>query len=257
MTRRLAHILVLAVLAGLMPVTSASAQADVRAIMDRIDRLLRGDSSHGVVTMEVVTEHWERRMTMEIWSLGTDYALVRLLAPKKEAGIATLRAEGNIWNYLPKVDRTIKIPATMMGGSWMGSHFTNDDLVKQSRLIDDYDIVIAFDGVAADSAGAAVWDFVLTPKPEAAVVWGHIDYRVRQDDLMPLRARYYDEQGRLARTMAFGGFRELGGRRVPADMRVHPADAPEECTTVRYQELEFDIDLEPPFFSLRNLKKGR
>ena len=260
MTRRLAHILVLAVLAGLMPVTSASAQADARAIMDRIDRLLRGDSSHGVVTMEVVTEHWERRMTMEIWSLGTDYALVRLLAPKKEAGIATLRVEDNIWNYLPKVDRTIKIPATMMGGSWMGSHFTNDDLVKQSRLIDDYDIAIAFAGVAADSAGAAgaaVWDFVLTPKPEAAVVWGHIDYRVRQDDLMPLRARYYDEQGRLARTMAFGGFRELGGRRVPADMHVHPADAPGERTTVRYRELEFDIALEPPFFSLRNLKKGR
>ena len=257
MTRPLAHILALTVLAGLMPVISASAQADARAIMDRIDRLLRGDSSHGVATMEVVTEHWERRMTMEIWSLGTDYALVRLLAPKKEAGIATLRAEDNIWNYLPKVDRTIKIPAGMMGGSWMGSHFTNDDLVKESRLIDDYDIAIAFDGAAADSGGAAVWDFVLTPKPEAAVVWGHIDYRVRQDDLMPLRARYYDEEGRLARTMAFGGFRELGGRRVPADMHVHPADAPEERTTIRYRELEFDIAVEPLFFSLRNLKKDR
>ena len=244
-----------AVVASLTVAAPAAAQVDATAIIDRVDRLLRGDSSRGVATMEVVTEHWERRMTMEIWSLGTDYSLVRLRAPQKEAGTATLKAEDDIWNYLPKVDRTIKVSASMMGGAWMGSHFTNDDLVKESRLIDEYDIEIAFDG--DDPDGVAVWEFRLTPKPEAAVVWGFIEYRIRQRDDMPLWAKFYDEDGDLARTMEHGEFAEFGGRVVPGVMDMYPADKPGERTTIRYEELEFDIDVEPSFFSLRTLQRGR
>ncbi len=244
-----------AVVASLTVAAPAAAQVDATAIIDRVDRLLRGDSSRGVATMEVVTEHWERRMTMEIWSLGTDYSLVRLRAPQKEAGTATLKAEDDIWNYLPKVDRTIKVPASMMGGAWMGSHFTNDDLVKESRLIDEYDIAIAFDG--DDPDGVAVWEFRLTPKPEAAVVWGFIEYRIRQRDDMPLWTKFYDEDGDLARTMEHGEYAEFGGRVVPGVMDMYPADKPGERTTIRYEELEFDIDVEPSFFSLRTLQRGR
>ena len=244
-----------AVVASLTVAAPAAAQVDATAIIDRVDRLLRGDSSRGVATMEVVTEHWERRMTMEIWSLGTDYSLVRLRAPQKEAGTATLKAEDDIWNYLPKVDRTIKVPASMMGGAWMGSHFTNDDLVKESRLIDEYDIAIAFDG--DDPDGVAVWEFRLTPKPEAAVVWEFIEYRIRQRDDMPLWTKFYDEDGDLARTMEHGEYAEFGGRVVPGVMDMYPADKPGERTTIRYEELEFDIDVEPSFFSLRTLQRGR
>ena len=204
--------------------------------------------------MEVVTEHWERRITMELWSLGTDYSLIRVQAPVKEAGTVTLMADDDIWNYLPKVDRTIKIPASMMAGSWMGSHFTNDDLVKESQLVDDYDIFITFEG---DRDGVAVWEFKLTPLPEAAVVWGHLKYLVRQDDYMPLWARYYDEDGGLARTMVFSDFRDLGGRVVPAVMDMFPEDKLDERTTVRYETLEFDIDIDQSFFSLQTLKRGR
>ena len=233
----------------------ALAQSDPLEIIDRVDRLMRGDSSHGVMTMEVVTENWERSMTMEVWSLGTDYSLVRVQSPAREAGTATLKAEDDIWNYLPKVDRSIKIPASMMGGAWMGSHFTNDDLVKESRLVDDYDVEIAFEG--DDPDGVAVWEFELTPKPEAPVVWGRIEYRVRQGDYMPLATRFYDEDGELARTMEHGEFTEMGGRLVPAVMDMYPADKPGERTTMRYEELEFDVDLEASFFSLRNLQRGR
>ena len=240
---------------GLAVAGPGAAQVDARTIIDRVDRMLRGDSSRGVATMEVVTEHWERRMTMEIWSLGTDYSLVRLRAPQREAGTATLKAEEDIWNYLPKVDRTIKVPASMMGGSWMGSHFTNDDLVKDSRLIEDYDIELVLDG--EDAEGVTVWDFRLTPKPEAPVVWGHIEYRVRQSDDMPLWARFFDEDGELARTIEHGEFTEFSGRIVPRVMYMHPAGKPDERTTIRYEELEFDIDIDPSFFSLRTLQRGR
>lgn len=253
MRRRFARILALAAAGGLAA-APAAAQTDPLAIIDRVDRLLRGDSSRGVATMEVVTEHWEREMTMEVWSLGTDYSLVRLRAPRRDAGTATLMAGDDIWNYLPKVDRTIKIPASMMGGAWMGSHFTNDDLVKESRLVDDFDVELAFEG---DRDGAAVWEIRLTPKPEAAVVWGRIDFRIRRADSMPLWARYYDEDGELARTMEYSAFAEMGGRLVPGVMDMRPADKPEERTTFRYEELEFDVDLAPSFFSLRTLQRGR
>jgi outer membrane lipoprotein-sorting protein len=244
------------VLAFLLTVSlpgSAGCQESAAEIIDRVDRILRGESSHGTATMEVVTENWERSMTMEIWSLGTEYSLIRIAAPKSEEGTATLKAGDDIWNYLPRVDRTIKIPASMMMGAWMGSHFTNDDLVRESRLIEDYDIEIAFDG---GREGVEVWEFELTPKPEAPVVWGSIRYQVRKADLMPLWARYYDEDGALVRTMTFSDFRMLGGRLVPVVMEVRPENKPNERTGVRYIELEFNIAIDRDFFSLRALRSG-
>jgi hypothetical protein len=224
-----------------------------REIIDRVDRLLRGESSRGAVSMEVVTQHWSRTIEMRIWSLGTTYALIRITAPVKDAGTATLKVDKEIWNYLPRVDRTIKLPASLMGASWMGSHFTNDDLVKDSRLIDDYDIAIAYQG---RRDGVAVWEFVLTPKPEAAVVWGKIEEQVRQSDLMPVWARFYDDRGNLARTMTWSDYQTLGGRLVPTRAVVRPADKPNEHTTISYRDLEFNVPLDRSFFSLRRLQAG-
>jgi hypothetical protein len=229
-------------------------QQSPRDIIDQVDRLLRGDSSRGVATMEVVTEHWTRSMSMEVWSLGTEHSLIRITAPAKEAGTATLKVDKDIWNYLPKVDRTIKIPASMMSGSWMGSHFSNDDLIKDSRLIDQYDIETGFEG---ERDGELVWEFILTPLPDAPVVWGSIEFRVRQSDMMPLMARYFDEDGNVSRTTEFSEFTDMGGRLVPAVMSMHPADKPGESTTMRYAELEFDVDIDASFFSLRNLQRRR
>ncbi len=204
--------------------------------------------------MVVVTKHWERSLTMEVWSLGSDYSLVRVVSPAKEAGTSTLKASKDIWNYLPKVDRTIKIPASMMMGAWMGSHFTNDDLIKESRLVEDYEIEITFEG---SREGVKVWEFALTPQEEAAVVWGRIEYQVRQRDFMPLWARYYDEDGELVRTLSFSDFRRMGGRLIPAVMDMQPQDKPGERTTVRYTELQFDVDIDKSFFSLRTLRRRR
>jgi len=222
--------------------------------VDRVDRMLRGASSRADVVMEIATEHWTRSLEMRVWSLGTAYALIRVVAPPREAGSATLKAGDEVWNYLPRVDRTIKVPPSLMMGSWMGSHFTNDDLVKESRVIDDYDIAIGFEG---ERQGVAVWEFVLTPKPTAAVVWGRVVQQVRKADLMPTWARYYDERGTLIRTMTFGDYRRFGSRLVPAVMTVRPEDKPDESTTVRYRDLEFDVRLSPAFFSLRSLQERR
>jgi outer membrane lipoprotein-sorting protein len=242
--------------AGLLlaaPPTAARAQT-AREIVDRVDRMLRGNSSRADIVMEIATEHWTRSLEMRAWSLGTNYALIRVTQPAREAGTATLKVGQEVWNYLPRVDRTIKIPPSLMMGSWMGSHFTNDDLVKESRVIDDYEIAIGYEG---DREGVAVWEFTLTPKPTAAVVWGRIVEQVRKADLMPTWARYYDERGTLMRTMTFSDYRAFGGRLVPTVMVVRPEDKPDERTTIRYRDLEFDVRLAPDFFSLRNLQARR
>jgi outer membrane lipoprotein-sorting protein len=230
----------------------SQAATDAQAIVDRVDRLLRGDSSEGELTMAVVTRRWTRTLTLRVWSKGTEQALIKVLTPAKEAGTATLKSGDEIWNYLPKVDRTIRVPTSMMMASWMGSHFTNDDLVKESRLIRDYDIVIGFEG---PRDGVAVWEFVLTPRPQAAVVWGRIVLQVRQDDLMPTWARYYGDDGGLRRTLAWGRYRVMGDRLVPSTMTVTPADKPDESTVIRYTELRFDVQLPPDTFTLGALKR--
>lgn len=241
----------LALVGLLLPHPALAQSPTAREIIDRVDRLLRGESSRARVEMQITTEHWSRTLEMRVWSLGVDYSLVRLTAPPREAGTATLKARQEVWNYLPRVDRTIKVPASLMMGSWMGSHFTNDDLVKESRIVDDYEFVMSYDG---RREGVSVWEFVMTPKPDAPVVWGRIEEQIRQSDLMPVWVRYYDEDGDLVRTLTFDDYRTMGGRLVPAVMLVVPADKPGESTRLVYHDLEFDVPLDPDFFSLRNLR---
>jgi outer membrane lipoprotein-sorting protein len=235
-----------------MTATVQGSGVDAAAIVDRVDRLLRGDSSEGEMSMAVVTRRWTRTLTMMVWSEGTEKALIKVTAPPKEAGTATLKAGNEIWNYLPKIDRTIRVPTSMMMASWMGSHFTNDDLVKESRLIRDYDIAIDFSGTRE---GVEVWQFVLTPRPTAAVVWGRIILEVRQADLMPTWAKYYGDDGGHRRTVTFSEYRVMGGRLVPTRIAVTPTDKPDESTVITYRRLAFDVRLPADTFSLAALKR--
>ncbi len=223
-----------------------------REIVDGVDQLLRGPSSSGTVQMQISTENWQRALSMHILSLGTDHALIRITSPQKEAGTATLKVGDNIWNYLPKVNRTIKIPTSMMMASWMGSHFTNDDLVKESRLVRDYVITTSFEGKRGEVKG---YEYTLTPKPEAAVVWGKIVMEVHQADRMPTCHRYYDEDGKLIRELTFSEYKTMGGRLIPTRLVMRSADKAGEQTVVVYDDIIFDIAISTETFSLRNLAR--
>jgi len=226
-------------------------QKEAREIIDKVDRLLRGDSSLGWVEMTVATRQWKRTTELRIWSEGTEKVLVRVEAPKKDQGTATLRVGDNIWNYLPKIDRVIRIPTSMMMASWMGSHFTNDDLVKDSRLIRDYDIKIDFEGTRDR---VEVYEFFLTPRPEAPVVWGRIIYQIRKSDLMPIWGKFYGEDGQLKRVANFSEYETMDGRLVPTRMRMSPEDKPGEYTEMKYKELDFDVKIPEKVFSLNSLR---
>lgn len=221
-------------------------------MLARVDDLHRGQSSQGKMTMKVVRENWSRELKLEFWTQGKANTLVRILEPAKEKGTATLRTEGNIWNYLPKVNQVIKIPSSMMGSSWMGSHFTNDDLVKQSRLAEDYEFVQTFSG---ERDGASVVEITCTPKAGAAVVWGRVVVRVSREDWLPRSIAYFDEDLNLVRTLTFADFRPLGDHSVPRAVRMVPEEPPEEMTEILYEDLSYNVDLPGDWFSLRQLQR--
>ena len=219
--------------------------------MRKLDDLYRGASSQGVMEMKVKTKHWTRTMAMESWSLGTDYTLVRILKPLKEKGTATLKAKNDLFIYLNKTGRTIKITSGMMGGSWMGSHFTNDDLVKHSRFARDYELKLSGEG---EERGAKTYRFTLKAKPDAPVVWDKLLITVRQSDLQPLEQVFYDEDGKKVRVLTLSEHRKLGGRVMPLRMVMRPLDKPGEQTAVSWKELRFDVKLDKGFFTLQRLR---
>lgn len=221
---------------------------DLAALIRDVEQQYHGTSSHALTTMQVRTEHWERTLEMEAWSLGRDYFLVRILEPAKERGVATLKRDREVWNYLPKVDRTIKVPPSMMGGSWMGSHITNDDLVKASHVDEDYTFRLL-------EEGADHWLIECLPKPDAAVVWGKIVYRLRKQPRVPEQVDYYDEEQLKVRELRFADVRRINDRTVPLRLTVVPLDKPGEMTVLHYRDLAFGVPLDQGYFNLRSLQK--
>ena len=233
------------------PVPEPGTEAFSFYVMNKIDDLHRGARSHGIMEMKVKTKHWSRSMVMENWSLGKNYSLVRILKPRKEKGTATLKANKDLFTYLSKTDRTIKITSGMMGASWMGSHFTNDDLVRNSRLSEDYDIELTSEGKESEEA---FYLFTLTPKPDAPVVWGKTEVTVRKSDLQPMSQCFFDEDGKGVRLLMFSNYKEVDGRTVPMEMVMRPLDGSAEYTGITWKEIDFDVDLNKGFFSLQKLR---
>ncbi len=242
----------LALIALALPLSASATPDRARQILDKVDDLWRGASSRARMEMQVKTEHYERTLAMEVWSQGKEKTLVRILAPRREKDTATLKAGNEIYTYLPRTNRVIRLTSGMMAGAWMGSHFNNDDLVRESRLADDYDASLTFEG---ERDGAKIVEVTLIPKKSAAVVWGKVVTEVRAADFIPTRQRYFDEDGKLARTMTFTDIRDMGGRKVAARMRIVPADKPKEFTELRYAELEFGVAIDDLFFSIQRLKR--
>lgn len=232
----------------------AFAGVSVDDILTHVDDLWRGQSSHTSMVMTVSTVNYKREITLEGWSKGNDKALVVIKSPKKDRGIATLKSGKNVWNYLPKISRVTKVPSSMMSGSWMGSHFTNDDLVKESTFREDYTNTLTFDGHRGDKD---VYEMTLIPHEDAPVVWGRVVVTVQKADYLPLEVQYFDEDDKLKRIMAFHDSKIVNGKLIPHKLTLTPMDAPGESTVVHYQQIDFDVSIDGRFFSIQNLKKKR
>lgn len=224
---------------------------DVEALLDRLDDLYRSKSSIARMEVSVTSPRSTRTMRLKAWTRGQDEALILIEAPAREEGTATLRVGPNLWNYLPRIARTIRVPPSMMLGSWMGTDFTNDDLVKESSLRKDF-----ASSVDRRSTSPPGWWITLTVRPGVVGRWARIEILVA-DDLLPVQERHFDRKGRLARTMVFDEIKTLGGRRLPVHLTLTPTDVEGQRTEMRYLELQFDPPIPDDTFSLSRLERGR
>jgi outer membrane lipoprotein-sorting protein len=223
---------------------------DVKKVMDYIDDLYRAQSSYARMRMTVVRERGTRELEMEAWSKGDDEALIVIRSPAREAGAATLRTAEGLWNYAPRADRLIRIPTGLLSDSWMGSHFTNDDLVRETSYLDDYDAVLSTE----DREGVTYLKATLTPKPEAPVVYSQLVFLITPGDWVPVRAEYFDD-GKLVRAWTFDQIQTISGKKIPMRMTIVPEDAPNERTVVEYLELKLDVPVDDLLFTRQGLRR--
>lgn len=228
------------------------AQTDALAIVQKANDKLRGRSNYSEIKMTIVRPDWTREMQIKGWSLGEDFSLMVVTAPARDKGVAFLKREKEIWNWQPRIDRAIKLPPSMMSQSWMGSDFTNDDLVQQSNLVTDFKHTLLR---REQVAGKDCFVVQMVPTAKAAVVWGKIISWIDTEDYMQLKTEFYDEAGFLVNTMRGSDIREFSGEKLPARLEVVPADEPGHKTVVEQLHIDFDVKLDEDFFSIQNLKR--
>ncbi len=244
----------LKVLVIFMTITSFSFSQIADEIVKRSDDKLRGKSSYTELTIDIIRPKWSKEMKIRGWSRGSDYSVSVITSPAKEKGTVFLMREKEVWNYLLTLERTIKFPPSMMLQNWMGTDLTNDDLIKQSSLVTDYTKeIIGEEG----KEGYPCWKIELTPKPNAAVVWGKIIIWIDKNEYMQLQTDYYDEDMFLVNQMVGSEVKDFNGKLLPSKLTVTPLDKPGQSTVITYDQWKFDMDIPDEYFTTNYMKRIR
>lgn len=242
-----------------LPLEPAPDEVDAEALARKADRQLRSDRTFLEASMTIESPRLPRPRVVAFRSWDDtkgERSLIRILEPAKDEGTGFLKLHPNLWMYVPRVERTVRIPPSMMLQSWMGSDFSNDDLVRESSEIEDYDHrVLGVDPATSDSVDRPAYVVEYVPHEEAAVVWGRIVAWLDRETGAPLRQDFYDEEGERIRTMRFSDFREIGARTVPHTWSMKPLDKPGHSTTIRVETIRYDPEFDSGIFTTRNLKR--
>jgi len=231
---------------GLMALTA-------REIIDRAENAVRGNSAMGTYAITIKTRRWTRTMELKSWDhRSTKRSFSEITAPKKDAGNRFLLVNKTMHQYVPKLQQEIKISPSMMMQSWMGSDFTNDDIVKESSILDDYTQRL-IGNKSID--GTECYEVELIPKKDADVVWGKIIYYARITDCLPVRQEFYNEHNVMKKVMALSGFKTMHDRVIPTIMKMQTVGKDDRYTVMEIKEIRFNVAIPDYIFSLQNLKR--
>ena len=229
-----------------------SQKLTAKQIVEKADNLQRGESNYGIISMTIIRPKWKRTIQMKNWSKGRDYALTYIMAPAKDKGQVFLKQKNEMWNWVPSINRIIKIPPSMMGQGWMGSDYTNDDILKESSIVVDYNHKI-IGSEKIDNIDC--YKIELMPKEEAAVVWGKVIKWISKTEFWQLKTEYFDEDNELIRTEIATTVKQFDDRKLPSHVEIIPADKPGNKTVLDIINSKFDIKLDDGFFSQQNMKR--
>lgn len=232
---------------------SISAQ-DATEIIKKADEKMRGESLNSRMKMTIIRPQWSRSLSMKSWEKGDRYSLILITAPPRDDGIAFLKRGNDLWQWLPSIQRTIKIPNSMMNQSWMGSDFTNDDLVREASVVDDYTHTFLSDTIID---GKPAYRVQMVPRPKAPVVWDKVIVYVTKDQHNFRKQLFYGENGELINIMNLNQIEEMDGREIPTSWEMIPVDKPGHRTMMEIQSIDFDVEINDEFFSLQNLRRIR
>ena len=211
-------------------------------------------SSYSVMAMQIVRPEWERTIEFKSWSLGDDYALALITAPAREAGQSFLKRKTEMWSWNPSINRLIKLPPSMMSQGWMGSDYTNDDILRESSVVDDYTHEILGEETVD---GRQCYRIGMKAREDASIVWGRQVRWIDKKDYLILKAELYDEDGYLVRTETASAVKVMDGRTITTRIELVPEEEPENKTIVEIREIKFNIPVEESWFSLQNMKRIR
>jgi outer membrane lipoprotein-sorting protein len=217
-----------------------------KEIIEKADEKMRGTTSYSEITITTVRPKWQKEMTLKTWTQGSDYSVSVVLSPAKEKGSVFLKRKNEVWNYLPSLERTIKLPPSMMMQSWMGTDLTNDDLVKQSSTVVDYTHQLLG---TETLEGLECWKLELIPKEEATVVWGKIITWIEKEAYMQMKMEFYDEDDELVNLMSGSNVKMFGNKKLPSIMEFKPMDNEGNKTVIEYLVWDFDIDIADNYFT--------
>lgn len=239
-------------LAVLLALTCSYGQ-DASEIIKKADEKFQGKSSYSEMKMTIVRPKWSRTINFKSCNLGNDYSMTLITDPAKEKGQTFLKREDNMWSWNPTISRLIKLPPAMMSQGWMGSDFSNDDLLNESSIVKDYTHKIIGSEVVS---GLDCYKIELTPKEDAAVVWGKLIKWISKKDYLQLKTQYFDEDDYLVKTESASKIKLMSGREIPTYFLLEPADEPGNKTIVEMINVKYDIIVSESFFSQQNMKKG-
>lgn len=225
---------------------------DATEIINKANDLALGTTSQGEMTMTIERPSWTRTVSMKSWSQGNDYYLILVTAPARDQGQVFLKRQNDMWNWMPAISRMIKLPPSMMSQSWMGSDFTNDDLVKMNSIVTDYSHKILGEEKISEMD---CYKIELTPNEDAAVVWGKIIMWIAKDEYFQMKAEYYDEDMQLVNTQISSQITQFNDRRIPAHMEMVPADKTGNKTILDMKNMLFNEPIPENFFSQQNMKR--
>jgi outer membrane lipoprotein-sorting protein len=232
-----------------------SQQLTATEIVRKADEKFNGEKSgESTMVMTIVRPTWERSVEFKSWSMGRENSLTLITAPAKDKGQTFLKRGQEMWNWNPSINRLIKLPPSMMSQGWMGSDYTNDDILKESSLVNDYTHQIVGEELIA---GRLCYKIKMVAKEGAAVVWGHQFRWIDKKDLLVLKTELYDEDGSLVRTEIGSEIKMMDGRVIPTMLELLPSDEKGNKTIVIIKDIRFNIPIEESFFSQQNMKRVR
>lgn len=239
----------------LVSVQAPAQEPSAKEIIQKANDRFNGEkTSISTMAMTIVRPSWERTIEFQNWTSGRDYALTLITAPASERGQTFLKRKNEMWNWNPTIDRLIKLPPSMMSQGWMGSDYTNDDILRESSVVNDYTHEITGEETLD---GRACYRIRMEATEEAAVIWGHQIRWIDKNDFLFLKSEYYDEDGYLVRTELGKDIQMMDGRLIPTRIELIPAEEEGQKTILEIREIEFNTPIGDQFFSQQNMKRIR